>query len=320
MGRERNSGVGWLSWTLIALVALALVGAGLWWWALSAQSVATLDRVDALFTGSKVEQSAPIPFGTELEQAVVVATPLAPSAELRPVVLFVHGGSWNRGSAVDYAFVARNLAIEGYVGVSAGYRLVPGGEFPAMVEDAARALRWTVDHIADYGGDPDRIYLMGHSAGAYNVAMLALDAQWLEHEDLPMDAIKGVIGLAGPYDFLPLDSDSTSNAFGGASDLAATQPINFARSDAPPMLLLTGYADTTVRPRNSRALAAALTREGQSTEPVLLPGLTHSGIIMALSRPFEGNGAVKAAIFGFLAAREHGDRATPSSPIQAAGG
>lgn len=317
---KKEKRVGWLGWTLVALLAIVLAGAGLWLWAVKAQSVATLDRADALFTASRVEQSAPIPFGPEPEQLAVVAAPLAPSDQLRPVVLFIHGGSWAMGSAVDYAFVARNLAAEGYVAVSAGYRLVPGGEFPAMLEDGAKALRWTVDRIADYGGDPERIYLMGHSAGAYNVAMLALDRQWLEGEGLPLDTVKGVIGLAGPYDFLPLDSDSTRNAFGGAEDLERTQPINFANGEAPPMLLMTGDADTTVRPRNSRALASALVARGQPTEPVLVPGMTHSGIIMALSRPFEGDGAVKGAIFDFLKEREKADRVAASAPIQATGG
>lgn len=311
---KKGRNLGWLGWTLIIVLGVALAGLGLWRWAVNAQSVATLDRADAIFTSTGIEVSAPIPFGPESTQVAVVATPLQPAAP-RPVVLFIHGGSWAKGSAVDYAFVARNLAAEGFVGVSAGYRLVPGGEYPAMLEDGAKALRWTVDRIADFGGDPARIYVMGHSAGAYNAVMLALDTQWLAREHLPKDTIKAAIGLAGPYDFLPLDSDGTRNAFGGAEDLAATQPVSFVRADSPPLLLLTGDADETVRPRNSIALAQALTTAGRPTEPVLFPGMSHSGILMALSRPFEGDGGVKAAIFEFLERQE----LPASADIQAAG-
>lgn len=309
-----------VGWLLAGIVLLLMAGAGFWVWAIRTQSVATLDRIDAFYTSGKVEQSAPVAYGSLPNQKVVVARPLGQAARPRPVVVFVHGGSWAKGDAADYAYVARNLAAEGYVAVSAGYRLVPGGEFPAMLQDGARALRWVSESIGAYGGDPQRIYLMGHSAGAYNIAMLALDPRWLESEGLPRSLIKGAIGLAGPYDFLPLDSESTRNAFGGAKDLRETQPVSFAGADAPPMLLITGDADQTVRPRNSRALADALTRAGQATEPVLVPGMTHGGIVMALSRPFAGDGTVKAAILEFLAAQEAAAPATSSAAIQPGGG
>lgn len=304
--------MGWIGWTLLILVALLLTGFGLWRWAVNAQSVATLDRADAFFTGSAADVSEPIPFGDTREQVLVVAKPKAQS-DPAPVVIFIHGGSWANGYAPDYAFVARNLAAEGYIGVSAGYRLVPGGEFPAMLEDGAKAVRWVIDNIARHGGDPTRIYLKGHSAGAYNAVMLALDAQWLEGEGVPRTAIKGVIGLAGPYDFLPLDSDSTRAAFGGAAQLEKTQPVQFANQAAPPMLLITGDADTTVRPRNSHALARALTGAGQPTEPLVIPDIGHIPIVMALSRPFEGDGMVKRAVFDFLARQEQ----AASADIQA---
>ncbi|WP_284123970.1 alpha/beta hydrolase [Parerythrobacter aestuarii] len=271
---------------------------------MSAQSVALLDTTDAVFTGSGAEVTTPIAFGPGKDQVLVVARTQASDTEPRPVVIFIHGGSWAHGHAPEYAFVARNMAARGYVGVSAGYRLVPGGEYPAMLEDGAAAMRWVVDNIAGFGGDPSRIYLMGHSAGAYNAVMLALDKRWLTDAGVPDGAIKGVIGLAGPYDFLPLDSEGTINAFGGTADLDQTQPINFAHGNGPPLLLLSGTEDTTVRPRNSKALAKAMTEAGQPTEAVLLEGTTHLSILLALSRPFEGKGQVKAAIFDFLARQE----------------
>lgn len=292
--------LGWIGWTLIILALLAATLFGLWRWAINAQSVALLDRVDAIFTSGDADVTPPISFGPEPEQAVLVGTPSAPSTKPRPVVVFIHGGSWSHGNAPDYAYITRNLAAENFVSVTAGYRLVPGGEFPAMLEDAAAAIRWTVENIAEHGGDPSRIYVMGHSAGAYNAVMVALDPQWLAAEGLPADTIKGAIGLAGPYDFLPLDSEGTINAFGGAEDLSSTQPINFVRKDAPPLLLLTGDADTTVRPRNSIALAKAMADAGAPTQVQQFPGMSHAGIIMALAKPFAGDGNVKTAIFDFL--------------------
>lgn len=308
--RRGNRKMGWIGWSVVALVIMLLAIFALWRWALSSQTVALLDWADSLFTASETSTSDRIAFGVAPGQSLVVVRPVEKPSTAVPVVIFIHGGSWAKGDPAEYAFAARNLAIGGFVAVSAGYRLVPGGEYPAMLEDGAAATRWVVDNIADFGGDPSRIYLMGHSAGAYNAVMLALDPQWFERAGVDRTRIKGAIGLAGPYDFLPLDGEGTRNAFGKAEDLQATQPINFARKDAPPLLLLTGTADTTVRPRNSTALAQATATAGQPSEVRQFPGMSHAGIVMALARPFEGDGAVKRTIFEFLAETE---RAAPQS-------
>ena len=168
-----------------------------------------------------------------------------------------------------------------------------------MLRDAAGAVAWTKTNIARLGGDPDHIVVSGHSAGAYNAAMIALDPQWLRAEGLGSDAIAGVVGLAGPYDFYPFDSDSTKAAFGGAPDPRATQPVQFARADAPSMLLLTGERDTTVKPRNSRALAAAITRAGGSVAAEYYDDLDHSGILTALASPWRRDRAVVNRIAAF---------------------
>lgn len=315
-GAQADRKMSWIGLSLLMLVLLALALFGLWRWAMATQSVALLDRIDALFTSSVAEVSDPIAFGTAPGQELVVARPVR-SDELRPVVIFIHGGSWSHGKAAEYAFVARNLAARGYLGVSAGYRLVPGGAYPAMLEDGAAAVRWVTDNIADHGGDPQRIVLMGHSAGAYNAVMLALDRRWLDRAGVPRTSLRGAIGLAGPYDFLPLDSEGTIAAFGKTADLAQTQPVNFARADAPPLLLVTGAADTTVRPRNSSALARAVTAAGQPTEMVVVPDMGHIGILLALTRPFEGDGTVNRSVFDFIAAQTAAASGKSSGDIQA---
>lgn len=301
---RRKPGI--LGWTLIVLALAAAVLAGVWYWATSRGAVGLLDRIDSAFTsGDAVLAAGPVAYGDHPQQRLLVYRPpgTARDASL-PVLVFFHGGGWHSGRPEDYAFVARNFAPEGFVVANAGYRLNADGRYPAMLEDSAAALRWVRDHAAELGGDPDRIYLMGHSAGAYNAVMLALDPQWLAGAGLPPDTIKGAIGLAGPYDFYPFDKDSSRNAFGHVANPEATQPIAFARADAPPLLLATGDEDTVVRPRNSAALARALTAAGRPSEPVVFAGMDHKDIIMALARPFDRDARAKRAVLDFLAAQE----------------
>jgi acetyl esterase/lipase len=215
----------------------------------------------------------------------------APGTSAKPVIVFFYGGGWDSGRRQDYAWAARALAAQGFVTIVPDYRLVPEVRFPAFLEDAAAAVRWARDHAAAYGGDPDRIVLMGHSAGAYNAVMLGLDRRYLDDAGVPQAAIRGVVGLAGPYDFYPWDAEASRNAFGQYPEPLQTQPVTFARADAPPVLLLHGEADPTVRPRNSVRLAAKLREAGARVETKLYPGVDHRAIVLALSKPFRGRAA-----------------------------
>jgi acetyl esterase/lipase len=206
--------------------------------------------------------------------------------EALPVIVFIYGGSWDSGDKDDYQFLGTALASRGFVTVLPDYRLVPEVRFPAFIEDCAAAVRWTSDHVSEYGGDPRRIVLAGHSAGAYNAMMLALAGDYLRNAGVDPNSIRGVIGLAGPYDFLPFDVDATRNAFGQAPDPQLTQPIHFARADAPPLLLLWGEDDTTVGPRNLESLARVQRAAGGAVESKTYENITHVGIMLALSRPF----------------------------------
>ncbi|WP_119418806.1 alpha/beta hydrolase [Desertibaculum subflavum] len=201
----------------------------------------------------------------------------------RPVVLFVYGGSWSSGERAQYRFVGQALAARGYVAVLPDYRLDPDGRFPGFVEDVAAAVAWTHRHVTAHGGDPARLYLMGHSAGAYNIAMVAADPRYLAAHGLDRSVVAGAIGLAGPYDFLPLDSATTRRVFGHAEDLAATQPIRLVDAATPPMLLLHGAEDDTVYARHSLRLAERLQALGVKAEAKLYPETGHIGIVLALS-------------------------------------
>ncbi len=300
----------------IVLVTTLVVLLAVWRFAVSAGAVGLLDLADRFVGGTSGIQVAASGerYGPLADQRVEVIVPAAQSATRRPVLLFIFGGAWKSGRPEDYRFVGRTFARAGYVVVIAGYRLVPDGVFPAMLEDGAAAARWTIDNAARFGGDPARLYLMGHSAGAYNAAMLALDPQWLARQQLSPAAIKGLVGLSGPYDFYPFTSPDTRAAFGHAKDPAATQPLLFVKPGAPPMLLLSGEDDTTVKPRNSLALAKALTAAGMPSKAVLLAGVDHAGTVMKLAQPFARDRRVIDSALSFLAA--HGGA---SAPVQGAG-
>lgn len=308
---------------IIALGLLVVAGWLALQYAIARNGPAVLDTVDRLSGGDRgVALRHRTSFGENAQQKLLVFGE-ARATGPKPVIIFAHGGSWRSGDPDDYGFVARALAPEGFVVVLAGYRLGEEGKFPAMVEDTASAIVWTRENIATYGGDPDAIFLAGHSAGAYNVIMTTLDRQWLGREGLEDDAVKGVIGLAGPYDFYPFDSDSTIASFGDWPRPDATQPINFVRGDAPPMLLLTGEQDTTVKPRNSRVLARAISDAGGQVETAFFPEHDHISILTAKASPWNRDGRMIEQITSFVAdvLKRRGDQSIATSvPVQAKSG
>ncbi|GAA4040181.1 alpha/beta hydrolase [Sphingomonas rosea] len=222
------------------------------------------------------------------------------SAAKKPVVIFLYGGGWVAGSRGGYAFAGSGYAGQGFVTVVPDYRLVPSVRFPAFLEDGAQAVKWTRENIARYGGDPDRIAIAGHSAGAYNGAMLALDPHYLRDAGVPSGTIKAAALLSGPYDFYPFTEARGRDALGAWPRPAETQPINFVTRAAPPMLLATGSADDIVNPRNSRALAARLAAAGVPVELKVYPGKSHVDLAKSLSRPFRGTTPALADSAAFL--------------------
>ena len=243
-----------------------------------------------------------IPFGTHGQTLDVWRPSNAPKAG-NPVLIFWYGGGWVAGDRRAYAFAARAFAKAGFVVVMPDYRKVPHIHFPAMLQDGAEAVKWTRDHIAEFGGDPHRIGVAGHSAGAYTVAMLALDQRWLRAEGVDPHIIRAAVGLSGPYNFYPFTSKRAIDALGNAADPMMTQPIHFARADAPPMLLVTSTLDTEVKPHNAYDLAAKLKGLGATVTLIDYPGLTHEHVAMALSKPFRGKAPVLGDSVAFLKAQ-----------------
>jgi acetyl esterase/lipase len=224
-----------------------------------------------------------IAFGVHPRQKLDIYAPTG-GPRPAPVVMFIYGGSWNSGARRDYAFVGRALAARGYVTVVVDYRLVPEVLFPVFVEDNALAMRWIRDNIQTYGGDPRRIAIVGHSAGAYNAVMLGLDRRFLRSAGVDFASVRAVAGLSGPYDFLPFTSRDAEAAFSRWPNLPETQPINVVRADAPSMFLASGDADTLVSVRNTRTLAARLRAVGAPVEEKIYPGVDHGGTLTPFSR------------------------------------
>lgn len=222
-------------------------------------------------------------YGPDPRQRIDVYRPLRPSAKPLPVIIFFYGGSWSSGSKSGYAFVGRALAARGFLIAIPDYRLVPNVRYPAFVEDGADAVRWVISSAARLGGDPNRLVIAGHSAGAYNGAMLAYDARWLGADQR---RVRGFIGLAGPYDFLPFTGAVARAAFEGTKDLLSTQPVAFVRNGAPPAFLATGNRDETVLPRNSDALAARVRSAGSRVVRKSYENVGHVGLLTAIARPF----------------------------------
>lgn len=264
---------------LLAALLLSLAGCG-------PATLSTLDGVSRLGTGPR-RVAAGVPYGSEPRQRLDVYAPGGPAAK-RPVVVFFYGGAWSSGSRGGYAFAGRAYAGQGFVAVVPDYRLVPDARFPAFVQDGALAIRWVRDNAARFGGDPARITVAGHSAGAHIAALLALDPRWLRGAGVDPRLIRAGALMAGPYDFLPFTDARSQAALGDWPRPEETQPISFARRDAPPLWLATGTTDTTVRPRNSEALAARLRAAGAPVELKLYPGRGHADLVIGLAKPLRG--------------------------------
>lgn len=207
-----------------------------------------------------------------------------------PVVVFFYGGSWQDGKRQWYRWMGEPLARHGLVVAIPDYRKYPQVRMDGFMTDAANAVAWVHAHAADYGGNPRVMFLMGHSAGAQIGALLATDKGWLARVGIAPQQLAGFIGLAGPYDFLPLTDSAFIGMFGATPQAQArSQPVNFVDGDGPPMLLLQGTTDHYVAPRNACALANRLRSQGEPVEVHLYPGIGHVRLLLSFSRPLRGS-------------------------------
>lgn len=272
--------------------------------------------LNALTPNSTFTKTSAIAYGDDPRQKLDIyrAVPAVPNA---PVVVFFYGGSWNSGSKDDYSFVGEALASRGIVVVIADYRLYPQVRYPAFLQDGAKAVAWTYNHAAEYGADPQQLYVMGHSSGAYNASMLALDGRWLKEVGLAPSIFKGWIGLAGPYDFLPIENQDVRPVFFFPDSPPESQPINHVSRDAPPTLLMASTDDNLVNPtRNTAGLARKLREAGVPVEAFYFTRTNHATLVASFAKPLRWLAPVLNQVTAFIQATDPAGSSARLSPTK----
>jgi acetyl esterase/lipase len=265
-----------------------------------------LKTLNAVIPDNDYMVTKDIAYGELPRQKLDVYVPRMPKPNVvatqdkRPVVVFFYGGRWESGNRVDYKFVAEALTSQGFIAIIPDYRIYPEVLFPGFMADPASAAKWAKQHAAEYGGDPQRIFLVGHSAGAHIAVMLSLNNEYLAVQGLKPADFRGTIGMAGAYDFLPLKKERMKIIFGPEQDRWKSQPINFVTGSNSPMLLVVGKQDTLVWPKNTYNLAAKIKAAGGPVEVVEYPDLGHIDLIAKLARPFRGDGELLQAMAEFI--------------------
>ncbi|MBB5232609.1 alpha/beta hydrolase [Deinococcus budaensis] len=236
-------------------------------------------------------------YGPDARNLIDVYSP--PNAKGAPVVLFVHGGSWQNGDKDGHKFVGESLARAGYVTGVMSYRLAPQNRYPAYVQDTAAALKWLREQAGRFGGNPDSLFVTGHSAGAFNAVEAVVNERWLREAGVPIGAVRGVIGIAGPYsyDFRQFQSRV---AFPENGTPEQVMPDRHVRRDAPPHLLLVAANDDTVHPQNALNMEAALKKAGVPVTRTVLPRVNHITIAAAIARPLTFLGGTRQQMIDFI--------------------
>jgi acetyl esterase/lipase len=268
-----------ISWSRRALLGALLASVVL---PRQAMALSIMDpfNLPAAMDGGVAKAGSDIAYGGGPRHKLDVYAPEQRGA-LAPVVFFIYGGGWSRGEKYEYQFVGQALASRGFVVVIADYRLYPDVAYPDFLYDCASALSWVQTNIASYGGDPNRLFLAGHSAGAYNAVMLGLDPSFLSEFDVTMP-ILGVAALSGPFDFYPFEYNEVRDVFGVAPNPQGTQPINMVSSVSPPMYLATGTTDPIVRMQNTERFAQKLMDNGVWVTTRYYEGFGHMEPVLAL--------------------------------------
>lgn len=267
------------------------------------QGCSATRALDALVPRGTYRGQEDIPYGSGARQRLDAYLPLHADGPV-PLAVFFYGGSWTRGARADYRFVGEALAAGGIATLVADYRLSPEVGWREILQDCALATRWAFDNAQSLGADARRVHLFGHSAGAYNAAMLALDARWLRAHGLSPRELAGWAGIAGPYDFLPIADRDAQVAFGWPHTPAESQPLAHASAGSPPALLLAAAHDTVVNPQRSTvALARRLEALGVPVRLRVFERLNHVTALGALARPLRWMAPVHEEVVGFLSGK-----------------
>ena len=256
-----------------------------------------VDLLNATIPRDGYQLHKDIAYGNDARQKLDIYTPN--EATNAPVILFFYGGSWKMGSKDDYRFLGQALASKGYIAAVVDYRLYPQVYYPDFVEDGALALRFMHEHSRDYRGDPSKLFVAGHSAGAFIAMMLGADDAFHAKAQSKREWIRGTIGISGPYDFLPFTDEGIKAVFSKYPD-KETQPLAHIRRRMAPVFLATGDDDDTVDPRNSHRVKAKLESLGSPVEEHIYPGIGHIGIMLAMADGFRWKAPLLEDVAGFV--------------------
>ena len=263
--------------------------------------------LNTLVPETSYELVSAVEYGSHARQKLDIYLPITTqksssikSSALKKVIIFYYGGNWDSGARADYKFAAEALASLGHIVVVPDYRVYPDVLFPGLMTDPVSVAKWVKMNIKKYNGDNNKIFLAGHSAGAHIAVMMAINPEYLAKELLKPSDYAGVIGLAGPYDFLPLKSDRLKTIFGPEAEQWKSQPINFVDGKNPPLFLAIGTKDNTVWPRNSINLAKKIKEKNGLVEVHEFAGYGHIDMVAKLARPLRGNGELLKSVITFI--------------------
>lgn len=271
---------------LMLLLTSLLAGCG---------SPAVINRMSS-DSGYKLAANLPI----ERKRGIVADVYYPPNATAAPVVLFFHGGRWSSLDKSEFKFVGQALASVGYVAVLPEVRKYPQVRFPDFVDDAALAVKWARDNAGTYGGSADKLFVMGHSSGAHIAAMLALNPEYLKAVGGDRTWLRGMIGLAGAYSFMPITAPDLRDMFGPVDRFRFSQPVFYADGSNPPLMLVHGRDDDVLPVKNTEELAKAVSKAGGAVETVIYDSLSHNMVVGSLASYLRGRADVLDNIVDFV--------------------
>ena len=282
------------SWIVVGTTACAVAGG------LVACSPTRL--LTAVSPAGAIQVRHDLSYGTDSRQKLDIYQPDYRLKQPRPVVVFVYGGSWKSGSKAGYGFIGKSLAQAGYTTVVIDYRLAPQHRYPAFVQDTADAIAWTYRNIAQYGGNPQQLFVMGHSAGAFNAITAVNDLRFWQTTGVPDQAVLGVIGLAGPYAY-DFRTDSTRDVFPVGATPDQIMPDRYPRPHAPAHYLLTAQRDRVVYDFNTTRMQAALKSVGVPVQVAEVPSVGHATMIVSMAKPTEFLGNTRQMVLDYMQQR-----------------
>lgn len=259
-----------------------------------------LEPLNWVASADGVSRHSGISYGPDARQKLDVYRPQ--TSNPTPVIIFWHGGSWQRGDKDYYRFVGTALAERGITTVVANYRLAPEFPFPVFMRDAAMAVKWTRDHVAEFGGDPARLYLSGHSAGGHIALLLGLDGDYLSDVGLDRHAVAGIVAIAAPTGLEDLRGDGLEGVFPDSAPDGQFSPVSLARQSAagsPPIQLISGADDSVIPDEHTDRLAEAIRSGGGLVSRLEYPGAGHLGVLLQFSALFDRAGGILDATARF---------------------